>query len=663
MKAGLNFFLVSFLLVTASWAQNDQLWSPPEIDVQHYDLDISIEPERGFLHGVAEIRFNVLQDVLAPTFDFNRNLSVINVTDESGERFNLAAGAREGTIRVEGVETLIGGSTKTLRFDFEGLLEPEQYAFLDVPVSQHAVIDSQGAVLLTEGRWFPSHRLPNDVATAMIRVRVPLGFTVVSAGTLQPIESAGMSEIFTWSSERPLSRIPVVVARYFREVYGEQGIPLTFFVTEEFEGDLEPVTREIRKVANFLSSEFGPVPFQQLTIAEVRRFRLTSSGSQQLLLVESELLEAPQLPVFDLARHVATQWWGLSVRPQRPMDMWIKDGFSTYAALRYLQQEYPERYQGELARQAVEALKHQEEAPIISGLRLEPGSSQYESIIASKGAWVLYMLSQLMGPEQLHARLKDFYVENAGQAVSINDFVSAVQAESEEDYRWFFLQWLESVGIPEFRLDYTVYKLSSGGFRIRGHVEQNLDLFRMPVDMRIETKGEEERKELLVSGNRTSFEFETDTLPLKLEIDPYGKVLMDSPQMRVAVHIALGRDYQQAGEFVSATEEYEKAIDLDPRSSLAHFRLGEVFFQQHSYNNAANSFRDTLNGDLKPEWVETWTHIYLGKIYDVLGQRQRALAEYQKAINSGIDYNGAQAEAEKYREKPYTAPSSVLTPQ
>jgi tetratricopeptide (TPR) repeat protein len=70
--------------------------------------------------------------------------------------------------------------------------------------------------------------------------------------------------------------------------------------------------------------------------------------------------------------------------------------------------------------------------------------------------------------------------------------------------------------------------------------------------------------------------------------------------------------------------------------------------------------RDSLNGDLKPEWVETWIHIHLGKVYDILGQRQRAKAEYQKAINSGNDYNGALAEAEKYLLQPYTKPSGVI---
>ena len=182
----------------------------------------------------------------------------------------------------------------------------------------------------------------------------------------------------------------------------------------------------------------------------------------------------------------------------------------------------------------------------------------------------------------------------------------------------------------------------------------------MPLDVVVETKGQPEEKKLTIRGKNTSFSLETETVPVRLQFDPHGKILSRSDGMSVKVHIALGEEYQQQGELVSAIREYQKAKKLNPRSSLAHYRVGEVFFEQHSYSSAANSFRDALNGNLQPDWVETWTHIHLGKIYDILGQRQRALAEYQKAINSKIDYNSAQAEAQKYLKEPYAERQTIV---
>lgn len=53
------------------------------------------------------------------------------------------------------------------------------------------------------------------------------------------------------------------------------------------------------------------------------------------------------------------------------------------------------------------------------------------------------------------------------------------------------------------------------------------------------------------------------------------------------------------------------------------------------------------------KWVEVWSYINRGKIYDIRGQRDRAVTEYQKAINTGDDSYGAQAEAGKYLKEPY----------
>jgi tetratricopeptide (TPR) repeat protein len=270
------------------------------------------------------------------------------------------------------------------------------------------------------------------------------------------------------------------------------------------------------------------------------------------------------------------------------------------------------------------------------------------------------MLSQLVGREKLNSDLGEWYRRKAHQVASTQELIDFIQERTGEDYGWFFVQWINSVGIPEIRIEYTIYKLRDGSFKIRGQVQQDLEMFRMPMDVLIETKGQAEEKHLNVSGKGSSFTFETATMPLRIRMDPHGKILRDSEQMRVAVRVALGEEYQATGEYVTAIREYEKAKQLNPRSSLAHFRLGEVFFEQQNLSTAANSFRDTLNGDLRPDWVEVWTHIYLGKVYDILGQRQRAMAEYQKALNSRNDYNGAQAEAQKYLEESFSKPQTLI---
>ncbi|HYL69127.1 MAG TPA: hypothetical protein VEX69_08170, partial [Candidatus Limnocylindria bacterium] len=94
---------------------------------------------------------------------------------------------------------------------------------------------------------------------------------------------------------------------------------------------------------------------------------------------------------------------------------------------------------------------------------------------------------------------------------------------------------------------------------------------------------------------------------------------------------------------------------LAPSSALAHFRMAEAMFYQKNYQAAANAFRAALGGDADPKWVEVWSHLYIGKIYDLLDQRARAVNEYQLAQHTNDDTAGAQEEVTKYMKKPYSA--------
>jgi tetratricopeptide (TPR) repeat protein len=100
-------------------------------------------------------------------------------------------------------------------------------------------------------------------------------------------------------------------------------------------------------------------------------------------------------------------------------------------------------------------------------------------------------------------------------------------------------------------------------------------------------------------------------------------------------------------------DQFQDAIDLNPVSSLASFRMGEALFELGNITPAAQNFRNAIAGDLNPKWVEVWSYINLGKIYDTRGDHERAIPEYQKAISTGDDAYGAQAEAQKLIKEPF----------
>ena len=108
-------------------------------------------------------------------------------------------------------------------------------------------------------------------------------------------------------------------------------------------------------------------------------------------------------------------------------------------------------------------------------------------------------------------------------------------------------------------------------------------------------------------------------------------------------------------------QEEKEAVAVNPQSSLAHFRLGEAYLLQKRFQPAANEFREALNGDLTPKWIEVWAHINLGKVFDITGQCARAVNEYNLALRTEVDAFGAQHEVGDYLNSNIIRPITRLS--
>ncbi len=310
---------------------------------------------------------------------------------------------------------------------------------------------------------------------------------------------------------------------------------------------------------------------------------------------------------------------------------------------------------------------YEDAAPISQAQRLQPFSDSYRSVVQDKGALVFHMLHSELGDAPFRALLHNFYTAHAGKNVDLAEFEKLAAAkyaaapppanQPKLNLVAFFAQWLNSTGIPEFKLEYIVYRTKKG-FKVVGKVSQELDTFRMPVEVKVDTEGNPEYKTINVTGTVSPFQIETFGRPKPngIALDPNNNLLKASPKLRVRASIARGEGLVAQGKFYDAIQEYQHALDLQSNNSLAHFRLGEAMFYQKNYQAAANAFRSALDGDLDAnyKWVEVWSHIYIGKIYDLTGQRERAVNEYGKAQHLKDDTGGAQAEAERYLKKPYS---------
>jgi TolA-binding protein len=190
-----------------------------------------------------------------------------------------------------------------------------------------------------------------------------------------------------------------------------------------------------------------------------------------------------------------------------------------------------------------------------------------------------------------------------------------------------------------------------------GKIKQPIDTFNMPVQIRIDTEGNPETKTLDVAGTESQFMVDTFGRPKPggIKVDPNNTILKSTPNLRARAAIARGEELAEVGRYYDAVQQYQRALAIQPNRSLANFRMGEAFFYQKNYQASANAFREALQTVPEPseKWTEVWSHIYLGKIFDLLGQRERALNEYSKARQTNDNTGGAQEVVEALVKKPY----------
>jgi tetratricopeptide (TPR) repeat protein len=169
----------------------------------------------------------------------------------------------------------------------------------------------------------------------------------------------------------------------------------------------------------------------------------------------------------------------------------------------------------------------------------------------------------------------------------------------------------------------------------------------------VDTDGKTEYKRVIVTGTDSPYTVETFGMPRKITVDPNNRVLKNSPELKLRVAILKGEQLEQQGDLAGALQQLQSALKINASSSLAHYRIADVFFQQHNWQSAADEFRAAYNGDLEPHWTDVWSHVRLGQIFDMTGQRDRATNEYRQALETNDNTAGALDEARKYLSSPY----------
>ena len=656
--------LIGFVLVVFSLASLPA-WAAERarFQVDDYQIDAVLNPHDHKITARAKVKVTAQEDLNVATFNLHNDLRLSKVTDSAGKALTAERVPQDSSVRVSLDKTVAKGNSATLTFEYEGVLDSADDS--PVPGLKLTTINDDTTYLLYAGDWFPVSAYGIDRFSSTINVTVPAHMIVIGSGSVGPGSastlkgaSTGSGESKTYSLKYDKASFPgTIVAGDFGDYAStEAGIDLHVYF-KPLHKDLAAAYAETAvKEFTYFITLYGPPASNALRVVELPDDTVPSTWAPELAAMASRGI-TQRTNYRLLANSIGHQWWGVSVSPASRDDWWLQDGFARYSEARYVESAAGSAGLQEMVKDmSVGALSY-DTVPMSQAGKLDLYSPEFQSLATDKGAMILHMLRWVVGDQKFDQTMRDFASQYAGKTVTADDFRNLAEKTYGDKLTWFFSQWLDSTGAPEFKSKYTIYRLGNNkGFRSVGQITQDLDLFRMPVELKIDTDGKTEEKRIDVVGTDSAFTVDTFGRPRRITLDPNNDLLKNSSDIKLRASIQRGAGLVQQGDLAGALSEFNKALEINKNSSLAHYRIAEVFFLQHNYQASANAYRDCLNGDGDPRWTEVWSHIQLGKIFDITGQRERATNEYRQALQTNDNTQGALDEARRYLQKPYEQP-------
>jgi aminopeptidase N len=412
-------------------------------DVTHYGLELDVDPAAGRLRGTATITARATQDLSAFHLDL-AGLDVESATVE-GRPAAVNRAGKELTIRPGAAveDRMRKGRTFTTVVRYSG--SPQ--AITDADGEQEGWLrTADGAVALGEPTgsmaWFPGNHHPSDKAAYDIKITVPEPLTAVSNGELVSRRTENGRTAYRWRTAEPMASYlaTVAVGRFTtRESVTPDGIRLFTAVDPESAAASEDVLARIPAVLKWSAGKFGPYPF-------------TSAGAIVERTGDSAYaLETQNRPVFPgppdtalLVHELAHQWFGNSVTPETWRDMWLNEGFATYAEWLWAA-DHEDVPVGESFREAYEDDANWAFPPAGPPAALDLSDPP----VYGRGAMVVHRVRLAMDDDEAFFALVAGWTKKYRHGnASTDDFTAYVEEETGQDLTGLWDAWLYGGGRP-----------------------------------------------------------------------------------------------------------------------------------------------------------------------------------------------------------------------
>jgi hypothetical protein len=437
------------------------LASPAETDVLHYDLSLEIDPHNQWITGSNIITVRAVADDVS-TFHVRLD-AVLEITDVqvNGEPAPWQR-LEHPTVEITLDQSYAAGEEFTVLVNYMGSPVGDDCAdfgcrgFRFQPSTPRpvATVSTYSQPWLAY-HWWPAKDDNQDKTTARFNITVPDPLVVASNGVLTETTVVGPGRTqYVWETNYPtvdsLYCVNATDYNTFVEYWEHEGgsMPVEFYLFPE---DDTPTNREVLRsnlvMLDVFSALFGPYPFVDEKYG-VAQFSFGGGIEHQTLTCFQVFSPEPSSTEVVLAHELAHQWWGGLVSAATWHDMWLQEGFATYAEA--LWSANKPGAPPDALKWAMWVLH-----PIdMHGTVYLPDISEWSDVYAlpvyNKGAWVLHMLRYIVGDETFFEVLGTYRTRHAYSHASTADLIAAAEDVSGLELTWFFDQWLFEEGFPRY---------------------------------------------------------------------------------------------------------------------------------------------------------------------------------------------------------------------
>ena len=475
----------------AYWRQNVATWKDaPSPEIVAVDLALDLAPATRRMDVVGTFTLVNRTDAAMPRLAFTvgdsfeavtwtiggaatdaedrAGLHVLSLPEPLAPGDTVRAGFTYGAVYPDGF-TRNGGGLRHFILPAGVLLSTLRGEFLPIP----GFVEHLG---LHRGNRYESADIVADVGAetlppiggsalfdTRITVTAPSDYTVTSVGVKTAERTEGGATTVVWESDHPVGTVNVMAGRW--AVAEQDGNAIYYHPGHPY--NVEEMLATLAAARTHYSEWFYPYPWEQLRINEFPNVETNATGfptnisfseTSGFLTKRDHTTEATFVVT---AHEVAHQWWGNILRPgEAPGADVLLEGAAHYSTLLLREAVHGVRGRIAFATQIETDYTTQRRVDAEKPLAHITGDRGRTDATAvyNKGAWVLWMLHDHLGPDRmldgLHAFFQRYIAPDDGDYPALRDFVETLRpfAPDSAAYQAYVDQWFFEVVLPEYQL-------------------------------------------------------------------------------------------------------------------------------------------------------------------------------------------------------------------